>query len=68
MNITFAETLYAVTGGFGWIIIAVAVLTLIWLIVGYIRDARAIARTSGWRGLWNHIRVHVLTRKPRHRR
>ena len=64
---TFSETLYAVTGGFGWVVIGLAVLTLLWVIAGYLSQARTILRDSGWRALWQHIRVHILTRKPRNR-
>ena len=64
---TFSETIYAATGAFGWVIIALAVVALLSVVAGYWRQARTIARERGWPALWQHIRVHVLTRKPRNR-
>ena len=64
---TFGETLYAVTDAFGWVVIALAAVTLLWVIAGYARQAQTIRRERGWSGLWQHIRIHVLTRKPRNR-
>jgi hypothetical protein len=62
---TFAEILYAVTGAFGWLIIALAVVALGFVLVAYARTALLIQREQGWTGLWQAIRVNVLTRKPR---
>ena len=62
---TFAEILYAVTGAFGWLIIALAVVALGFVLVAYARTALRIQREQGWTGLWQAIRVNVLTRKPR---
>ena len=62
---TFAEILYAVTGAFGWLIIALAVVALGFVLVAYARPALRIQREQGWTGLWQAIRVNVLTRKPR---
>lgn len=64
---SFAETIHALTGGFGWIIIALAMVALAWLVVGYLRQAHAIVRKSGWPELWRQVRVHILTRNPRNR-
>lgn len=64
---TFAETIYATTGAFGWVVIGLAVVALVYVIVGYAARARRIVRDSGWPELWRQIRVHVLTRKPRNR-
>jgi hypothetical protein len=62
---TFAEILYAVTGAFGWLIIALAVVALGFVLVACARTALLIQREQGWTGLWQAIRVNVLTRKPR---
>ena len=62
---TFAEILYAVTGAFGWLIIALAIIALPFIVLSYARTARAIQRERGWSGLWQAIRENVLTRKPR---
>ena len=62
---TFAEIVYAITGAFGWLIIALAVVALGFLLVAYARTALRIQREQGWTGLWQAIRVNVLTRKPR---
>ncbi len=65
---SFAEIIYAVTGAAGWIIIALAVVALGFVIAGYLRQAREIVSSDGYGELWRQIRKHVLTRKPRHRR
>ena len=62
---TFAEILYAVTGAFGWLIIALAMIALGFVILNYARTALRIQREHGWSGLWQAIRENVLTRKPR---
>ena len=62
---TFAEILYAVTGAFGWLIIALAIIALGFVILSYARTALRIQREQGWAGLWQAIRENVLTRKPR---
>jgi hypothetical protein len=62
---TFAEILYAVTGAFGWLIIALAVIALGFVLVAYARTALRIKREQGWTGLWQAIRENVLTRKRR---
>ena len=62
---SFAEILYAVTGAFGWLIIALAIIALGFVVLGYARTARSIQREQGWTGLWQAIRRNVLTRKPR---
>lgn len=64
---SFAETIYALTGAFGWVIIALAIIALAWIIVGYLRQAHTIVKESGWPELWRQVRVHILTRKPRNR-
>jgi len=66
--VSFSEVLYAATGAFGWIIIALTALALMTVLVGYARTARAIIRDEGWPAFWQHVRRHVLTRRPRHRR
>jgi hypothetical protein len=62
---TFAEILYAVTGAFGWLIIGLAIIALVFVVLGYARTAHQIQREQGWPGLWQAIRKNVLTRKPR---
>ncbi len=62
---TFAEILYAVTGAFGWLIIALAVVALGSVLITYARTALQIQREQGWAGLWQAIRENVLTRKRR---
>lgn len=60
-----SEAIFWVTGLGGWIIIAVVVIALICVVFGYLKQAVEIVRTQGWHQLWQQIRVHVLTRKPR---
>lgn len=62
---SFADILYAVTGAFGWVIIALAVIALAFVLIGYGKTALRIQRERGWPGLWQSIRENVLTRKPR---
>lgn len=64
---SFTETIYATTGAFGWVIIALAAGALLYVVAGYMRQAQAIVREAGWAELWRQVRVHVLTRKPRNR-
>lgn len=65
---TFSDIVYAMTGVFGWVVIALVAVALVFLLAGYLRQARAIVRTDGWSALGQHVRRHVLTRRPRHRR
>ena len=65
---SFAETIYAMTGAFGWVIIALAACALLYVVVGYVRQAHTIVRNAGWAELWRQVKLHVLTRKPRNRR
>ena len=64
---TFGEVIFAVTEAFGWVIIAAAVIALFFVLWRYAQIARDVLREGGWPALWQHIRVHVLTRKPRRR-
>lgn len=64
---SFGETIYAMTGAFGWVIIALAACALLYVIFGYLRLANTIVRDAGWAELWRQVKVHVLTRKPRNR-
>ncbi len=50
---SFAETIYALTGALGWVIIALAIVALAivapaWVIVGYLRQAYTIVKKCGW--------------------
>jgi hypothetical protein len=62
---SFRDILYAVTGAFGWVIIALAIIALGFVLLGYARSALRIQRQQGWTGLWKAIRRNMLTRKPR---
>jgi len=65
--VSFRDILYTTTGAFGWVIIGLALVALVYVMAGYLRQARAILRDGGWPALWQHIRRHVLTRRPRNR-
>jgi hypothetical protein len=65
---SFRETIFATTDIFGWVIIVLVVVALVVVMISYFGQARAIVRAEGWPALWQHIRRHVLTRKPRNRR
>ena len=64
---SFKDIVFAITGAFGWLIIGLAVLALVYVTVGYLRLARDIVRREGWGELWQQIRKNALTRPPRHR-
>lgn len=64
---SFQDVLFGMTGFAGWIIIAMVVIALGFVVGGYIRQAVRIVRSDGWSALWQQIRIHVLTRKPRNR-
>lgn len=64
---SFSETIYAMNGAFGWVIIALAAGALLYVIAGYLKQAHTIVRDAGWAELWRQVKVHVLTRKPRNR-